>query len=313
MNTDKNKSIVRRIERDLNAPALSDRMADQLSPSDLNSLLTRVFAQRTEKTKPADMLKQYAQNGYAKPAACDAVQYRRLEADMLAAAEEKGARSILLSPASLLGCCSVFGAVSQNKIISAIRNLELLSDATNMLALIVASEIKNGSLSHADDPVHLCTTHRHIRYQPDFKPGMFPHFGIFTMVSAGKSRGSYAFETEALLFHLRFYHAYWLRKHGSPLSLSLFRRGGYKDPDGFISRVMETIKENLGNVEITIGEQGHSAAYYKGLQIKLYAQADGKAIEVGDIGFTDWTQRLLNNKGERLLISAMALDRQLSV
>ena len=47
------------------------------------------------------------------------------------------------------------------------------------------------------------------------------------------------------------------------------------------------------------------------MQATLCAQVDGKSVEVGDIGFTDWTQKLLNNTSERLLISAMALDRQM--
>ena len=312
MDTNKRKSILQRIEQKLNMPYLSDKLTNELSSSDFNSLLTEVFAQRAESVSPNEMIKLYAQNGYAKPAACDAIQYRRLEVEMLLAAEEKGIQSIILSPASLFGCCSVFGAVSQNKVISAARNLEILSDATNMLALYIAAGKKDGSLSNANAAIHLCTTHRHIRYQSEFITGMLPHFGIFTMVSAGKSRSSYAFEIETLLFQLRFYRDYWAAKHGSILSLSLNRRKGYKDPDGFFNRVVEAVKENI-DMEIIVDEQENDTVYYKGLQATLSARADGGDIEIGDIGFTDWTQKLLNNTSERLLISAMALDRQMSL
>ena len=312
MDINKRKDILHRIEQKLNMPSLSDKLTNELSSSDFNSLLTEVFEQRAEKVSPNEMLKLYAQNRYAKPAICDAIQYHRLEIDMLTAAEEKGVQSIILSPASLFGCCSVFGAVSQNKVISATRNLEILSDATNMLALYVASGIKDGSLSHANAPIHLCSTHRHIRYQSEFRVGMLPHFGIFTMVSAGKSRSSYAFEIEALLFQLQFYRDYWMQKHGSMLSLSFSRRKGYKDPNGFFNRVIEVVKENI-DMEIEINEQENNTEYYKGLQATLNARTDGKIIEIGDIGFTDWTQKLLNNTSERLLISAMALDRQMSL
>ena len=140
---------------------------------------------------------------------------------------------------------------------------------------------------------------------------MLPHFGIFTMVSAGKSRSSYAFEIEAVLFQLRFYCDYWLQKHGSMLSVSFNRRTGYKDPDGFFNRIIEAVKANMSDIEILIDEQKNNTIYYKGLQATLNAQIDGKSIEIGDIGFTDWTQKLLNNTNERLLISAMALDRQM--
>jgi hypothetical protein len=183
----------------------------------------------------------------------------------------------------------------------------------NMLALYIAGGIKEGVLSHDNTPIHLCTTHRHIRYQSKFRAGMLPHFGIFTMVSAGKSSSSYAFEIEALLFQLRFYRDYWLHKHDSILSVSFNRRTGYKDPVGFFDRIIEAVKENITDMEILINEQENNTIYYKGLQATLIAQNDGRVIEIGDIGFTDWTQKLLNNKSERLLISAMALDRQMTL
>jgi len=111
-------------------------------------LLTEIFAVRADKFESYEMLKLYAQNQYAKPAICNAAQYRSLEAEMLLAAEEKGTQCIILSPAALFGCCSVFGAVSQNKVISATRNLEILSDTTNMLALNIVAGIKDGTLSN---------------------------------------------------------------------------------------------------------------------------------------------------------------------
>ena len=155
MDTNNRKNILHRIEKDLGIPSLAEKLTSELSSSDFNSLLTEIFALRAEKASSNEMLKLYAQNGYAKPASCNAVRYRRLELDMLLAAEEKGILSIILSPASLFGCCSAFGAVSQNKIISASRNLEILSDATNMLAFHIAAGIKNGTLSHANIPIHL--------------------------------------------------------------------------------------------------------------------------------------------------------------
>ena len=311
MDLEKQKNILQRIEQELGLPSLANKLSNELSSSDFNSLLTEVFALRADKNAVDETLKRYAQNQYAKPAACNAAQYRKLETDMLFAAEANGVQSMILSPASLFGSCSTFGAVSQNKVISATRNLEILSDATNMLALYIAAGIKNGTLSHGNAPIHLCTTHRHIRYQSSFGEGMLPHFGIYTMVSAGKSRSSYAFEIETLLFHLRFYHDYWLQKYGSLLSVTFNRRVGYKDPEGFFRQVVEAVKERMLDMEIIIDERENDTTYYKGLQATLNAQVGGKRIEIGDIGFTDWTQKLLNRPGERLLISAMALDRQM--
>jgi len=132
------------------------------------------------------------------------------------------------------------------------------------------------------------------------------------MVSAGKSLSSYAFEIEALLFHLHFYLDYWQKKYSSTLSISFNRRAGYKDLDGFFNRVIEAVKSAFSNnIEILINEQENNTIYYKGLQATINANVDGNIFEIGDLGFTDWTQKLLNNTSERLLISAMALDRQM--
>lgn len=311
MKSKKQKDIIQRIEKNLNLPSLTERLANELLPSDFNSLLTEAFSLRADNSAPNEMIKLFAQNQYAKPATWNGAQYRSLEAEMLLAAEERGAQSIILSPAALFGCCSVFGAVSQNKVISAARNLEIVSDATNMLALYIAAGIKDGTLSYVDAPIHLCTTHRHVRYQATFEALQLPHFGVFTMVSAGKSRSSYAFEIESLLFHLRYYHDYWLQKHGTRLNVDLNHRAGYKDSDGFFKKVMDALKYNLPDMDITINEQENNTTYYKGLRATFNTQIDGDSVLVGDIGFTDWTQKLLNSKGERLLISSMAIDRQM--
>ena len=180
-----------------------------------------------------------------------------------------------------------------------------------MLALYAAASIKDGKLSHDDASIHLCTTHRHIRYQAELSSFMLPHFGIFTIISAGKSRSSYAFEIEALLFHLRFYADYWQRRHGGAFSVTFNRRVGYKDSEGFFIRVVDAVKEQFTDMEITINEKENGSVYYQGLQATLTATVGGESIEIGDLGFVDWTQQLLNQKSERLLISAMALDRQL--
>jgi len=113
------------------------------------------------------------------------------------------------------------------------------------------------------------------------------------------------------LFHLRFYRDYWYQKYDSKLSVSFNPRDGYKDLEGFFNQTIEAVRANIDDMEITIDEHENHTTYYKGLQAKINAQVGGKVIEIGDIGFTDWTQKLLNNTSERLLISAMALDRQM--
>jgi hypothetical protein len=54
-------------------------------------------------------------------------------------------------------------------------------------------------------------------------------------------------------------------------------------------------------------EQGRN--YYSGLCLRLDAvNGEGKRMNLADGGFTTWTQRLLSNAKERLLVSGMGVD-----
>jgi hypothetical protein len=49
--------------------------------------------------------------------------------------------------------------------------------------------------------------------------------------------------------------------------------------------------------------------YYTGVCFKIHAGGGpGQMREVGDGGFVQWTQHLLGNRKERLLISGIGLD-----
>ena len=49
--------------------------------------------------------------------------------------------------------------------------------------------------------------------------------------------------------------------------------------------------------------------YYPDLCFKLFACVADEEVEVGDGGLVAWTQLLLQNRKERLMISGLGLDR----
>ena len=55
-------------------------------------------------------------------------------------------------------------------------------------------------------------------------------------------------------------------------------------------------------------EEPAANGYYTGIQFKVYVTAGQKEWEIADGGFVDWTQRLLGNRKERLLISGFGLE-----
>ena len=59
--------------------------------------------------------------------------------------------------------------------------------------------------------------------------------------------------------------------------------------------------------DFTLNKEETDNSYYQGINFKIIV--DG--IGVVDGGFVDWTQKLLGNKKERLLISGAGVDLQL--
>lgn len=303
--------IVSSILAKLENPQLIDELVSKLSLSELNSLLMEVFSQETNKMSPIDVLKSYADNPFVKPSTIDPIRYHSLEAELLLKAKENNIVPIILSPIAILGSCASVASVSQNKIISALRGTEVLSDPTNMLAIYIADGIKNGTVNRSSDGIHVCTTHRLTRVQAKYYPSQVPHFGLFCMVSSGEDSGSYNFEKEAIKKHLSFYKSFSETKLESQLSFSLQKRAGYKDINGFFNRIVSDIRLLFPETDINIADKDMENIYYKGINIKFYTNRNGQSYEIGDAGFVDWTQNFLSRKKERMFISAFALDRLL--
>lgn len=288
-----------------------DRLA-RLSQSDFNSFMLEVYRRRTDKLKPAEVLKQFADNRFAAPSGIDPVAYLRLETDILTMAKEANIQPVLLSPVAPLGNSSVYGTVDQNNVVSATRGTEVLADSTNMLATIVADRIKRGEVDNQDG-VHLCSTDRLSRAQNYSGARSFAHFGLYGMVSSGKDRGSYQCEKELLAKQFAFYRGFFGTRFRAETSIMLYKRSGYPDSDGFFGRMFDFVSSRLPDIPISKIDADSENLYYKGLNFKIFATVDNETIEVGDGGFVDWTQRMLGNRKERCLISGIGLDRLLSI
>jgi len=282
-----------------------------LPKSDFNSLLLKVFQLQAQNTTPIEMLKAFQANRFSIPSDLVPVAYHTLETEFLSLAQNMDIKPVLLSPSAPFASCSAFGCVDQNNVVSAARGIEILSDPTNMLTIIMADELKN---KKADNKTHLhyCTTARVLRAQkfPDIK-GYYSHFGIFCIVSSGKDGGSYSCEKELFLKQLLFYKKILLEKYNANLSIILSKRRGYADYNGFFDKMAEVVKAELIDVPISFVFEDEDNNYYKGINFNIIMEKDGQKIEIGDGGFVDWVQKMTNNKKERCLISGIGLDRLL--
>lgn len=312
------KEILKSIIRKTDSGDLVDILARRLSSTELNSLMMEVFRLKCQGMTPCELMKSYEVNKYTKPAFDDPIKLKGLELGLLRAAEGFSFTPVELSPVAPLGACSVVGTVNQNKIISAIRGTEVSADATNSLALHICSQkrkMKSTGLQDEGGILKYCTTHRLIRTQIFDNPRFTPHFSLFCMVTSGRDRGSLAFEKENLLEHISFYRRILKDLVNiDSFKLKLFKMGSDEVQSNIYTRLVDYIKENLGNsVDIHTDMDRLGNNYYRGIQFKIYINLGGQEAEVGDGGFVDWSQKLLENRKERMIISAIGTAPLLSL
>ena len=303
--------IVDKILERINQPRLVEILSEELSGTELNSLLLEIFNRRTKKISAAGLLKLYDLNRFVKPADLPALSLKRSEVDLLEIFVKHSFSAIELSPVSVLGSCSVVATADQNKILSALRGTEVLADATNAIALHIASE-KNNTSSHPQSTMaNYCTIPRHLRTQAiDESKGFTPHFKIACAVTAGIDTGDYNFEKESLTSHIRVMNAIFKDYYKvDDISFRFLCRGGYDNSHILASRVHKHIIQQIPKCSITIIEKPQEDIdYYRGIQYKIDIQFKGRTWEIGDGGFVDWTQQLLQNKKERMLSTGIGFD-----
>lgn len=285
---------------------LINELTTKLSQSEINTLLLALSKEITKQNTPNDILNKYRINRFVKPSQLSPIEVKKAEVLMLEIAETLGFLSVLLSPASPLGSCSVIAKVDQNNVVSATKGLELISDSTNMLAIYLADGIKNKTIDNSKSPVHVTTICRVTRGQMFENDNFVPHFSLLTLVSSGKDTGSYGFEKEAIAKHIQYYTQYFVDSLGHELKVALNLRGGYRDEIGFINRIHLHLCRLYPGIDFIVNKEESDNSYYHGVNFKVYVND----IEIADGGFVDWTKRLLGNKKERLLISGSGIDLQ---
>ncbi|PSL33607.1 hypothetical protein [Chitinophaga ginsengisoli] len=282
---------------------LVNMLAEELSGSELNSLLLEVFDRKAGQLKPSQLLQQYRINRFVQPVAVDVMQLRAKELDTLRWLKQRGFVPLELSPVSLLGTCAAVAPVSQKKIISATRGTEVLSDATNAIALHIADQKKqkrDGGL------MKYCTAHRHVRTPPVKVKGHSPHFTVACLVSAGIDTGNLAFEINAIREHFLALQTVLMQVFEMEVKyFKLQPRAGYKQGDQLAGKIFEDINNTF---PVVIDTTVMPNDYYQGIQYKAVINIHDEEIEIADGGFVDWTQQLLENKKERCFISGLGID-----
>jgi hypothetical protein len=290
---------------------LRQALEQELTPADLQTLLLDVSRQRASAVSPARLMRRWRDDRYVRAAGSDPRRVWELEARLWALLPDTF-DGIDLSPVAPLGVCSALGPVSQDRVISTVRGTEVVSDATNVLALEAAHRRQRSGT----DAVHLACCHRLLRGQPFDAPGVFQHFRLFSLVSSARDRGSGRTEAGLLAAHLTFWASALsdlLPDRSATISYTVFDFPPLKE------RLDDTVLPALARLPARVSIQEDPArqrarGYYErgALRIDIAAAPDEQEQgqhEVGDGGFTDWTARLLNDAKERCLISCLSTER----
>lgn len=294
------KKIIERIQKEAHTPELL-QLLTAMPSSDLNSLLMEVMRQKTQQLSPGDVFRSYTANRFVKPSEVDFVSFLTFELELLQKAQAVAFTPLELSPVSPLGSCAVVATVNQNKILSALRSTEVVADATNLLALEAVSRRKQG---HFDThPLRLCTVHRHVR-TPYVPPPLLPHFKIFCLVTAGKDTGELRFEKQHLIEHIRFITD-CLKSFSAVESVRVVLKSTRKDNPVFVP-LRDNVMSEITDVPFTTEEV--EQPYYQSIQFKTFVTIRQKEFEIADGGLVDWSQKLSNNRKERMLTSGIGIE-----
>lgn len=275
----------------------------KLSNSELNSLLLELFREKAGKTKPSVLLRQFNENRFVSMADTDIIKIKETEITWLKYARDHNYKPLNLSPLAPLGSCSSIGLVDQNNVVSGLRGTEVVSDATNILALKIADDFKKTSDKHLIS--RYAATHRHVRAQYFTNPNFTAHFSVFCLASGGYDKGNHEFEIMQLkehigiLFHL-------LNKHYKKDTLVIRFYSKY-DSGLFLSRLQHNKDPFWKDKQVEFAEE-HGSNYYKTIQFKIFLKKNDQLIDLADGGLVDWTQKLIENKKHRLMISGIGLE-----
>jgi hypothetical protein len=280
-----------------------------LQSADVRAVLFDLAARRAGALRPADILRRYEAAATLKPAPLDAASHRQFESwamDML----PNGFVELVLAPHAPLGTSSVLGGFSQDRILTTIADTEVVSDSTNVLALECAHRRRAPAARREQPPTRLAACHRMLR------PREGAHFGLLALCTAGRDRGSFALQVDALREQLDWHlgvitgHARHLKLEVMLTDLSSGLRRSVLQQD-----LLRPIKTAWPTIDCGFDDDRQAGrGYYIEACFAISAvHPDGSRTNLSDGGLTDWTARLLADHKERLVISGLGSERLTTV
>jgi len=275
-----------------------------LSPSQSTPILLELVRNQTKKRRPRDLMAQFQRDRFVSPSVLDQRLAHRLDGLALEAAHDFDA--LLLSPVAPLGSCSVLAATTQDRTLSTTRGTEVVSDPTNVLALLCAQRL---AAAPSDTP-KLCTIHQTLRAQAlPPEPGFSRHFRLFVLAEGGMAQAADGFEVDAIARHVAVFDR--LFDACATLDASFPARAltilSTPARTALARRVRARLESTLPHVAVR--EESFSHPYYDGLRVMFGAASKtGVHVPIADTGIFDWLSRLSANARMRFVASGFGLQ-----
>ena len=312
-----NEGQIARIERDAQVAHLLEVLTERIAPTDLQSLLLEVYSRLAAATTAKRLLEQYEQNRFVVPSKADPrmlVEIDRLAWRLL----PEGYVPLELAPLCPLGTNSTVASVSQNKVVSTVRNTEVVADSTNVLALECAMRRRRlrQVAGRRREPVLLAASHRLTRAQVFNGPRLTPHFRVVSLCAAGRDEGSFQFEATQLVEQIAFYvrlirDVAQLGCHFSDIRVALTDFSEGRLTATLEDEVLQPLSERFPDARCHFDPtRSAGRGYYDRVCFKVFAteRSDGE-LELADGGPTPWTRHLLSDQKERLVVSGLGVER----
>jgi hypothetical protein len=284
------------------------RMA-ALQAGDVRAVLLDLVARRAASLRPADVLRRYETEASFWPSAVDPAAYRRFETWALSILPDEFVE-LVLAPHAPLGTSSVLGTFSQDRVMTTTADSEVVSDSTNVLALECARRRRQPASRRGPAPTRLAASHRMLR------PRDRAHFGLLALCTAGRDRGHFAMQLDALREHVD-WHVRVITAHATRLSVRVLvtdlSDGGRRA--ALDAELLRPMRRTWPTLEWSFDQDRQAGRnYYDDVCFAIHAVEPGGACwNLSDGGFTDWTAKLLADRKERLLISGLGGERLLGL
>jgi hypothetical protein len=285
------EGLIERIVAESGVADLVEILSARLAPTDLQSLMLEVYRRRAAAVTPHELLRRYEADRFCRPGSTAPEDVSRFESLAWSLLPD-GFVPVDLSPVSPLGTSSVVATVDQHKVVSTVRNTEVMSDSTGVLTLEAARRRR----ATPGQAVHLIASNRLMRAQKFDVGGA--HFRLIGLVSAGRSA---AFERASLITHIDY------------LTRLILSHDPTCRPEVTVTDLLDRGTHwaeslDLPGVDVRMDPDRRTGrGYYRDTCFRIHTGG----VELADGGGVDWTARLLSNAKERLVISGLGIERLL--